>query len=108
MGTFGTIGYQQEPVRNETVAVGISNVTVAEDRNEDAPRKVIVIRNISPNATDIITINFGLSQAVANAGIVLRQYESFTDTQDGGYMPFQGHINAICATATGSLAIMER
>lgn len=105
---YGIIGYQQEPVRNETVSVGVALVSIAELRSDDTPRKVIVVRNISDDPTKIITINYGLSSAVLNAGIVLRQYESFTDSQDGQYMPFQGHITAICAVAGGSLAILER
>jgi len=103
-----TYSYFQEPSRNESVLVGTSSVVVSEFRHEQEPRKVIVIRNISPDPLDIISIAFGLTQAVANNGIVLRQYESFTETTDAGYQCFQGSITAICATANGKLSIMER
>ena len=98
----------QEPTRNDSVNVGLASVTISEARNEQNPRKVILIRNISPNATDIITVAFGAVSAVANTGVVLRQNESVSDSSDSGYTPYQGTINAICATATGVVAIMER
>lgn len=98
----------QEPSRNDSVSVGTSSVTVSEARNSDNPRKVIVVRNNSTAAADIIYISMGSAQAVANKGIVLRQYEVFTDAADGLYQPFQGTINAICATANGSLTVFER
>lgn len=101
------IGAEGELARNDSVAVGVGNTIISKARNQGQPRKVILCRNISPNATDIITISFG-NTATANTGIVLRQYESFTETTDAGYTAFQGQINAICATATGLLAVFER
>lgn len=108
MTDTGTFGNLQPPSRNETVAVGTSSTVISEFRNEQNKRKVIVIRNISADPADIITINFGPQAAVANAGIVLRQYESTSDSSETGYECYQGTITAICATANGSLAIMER
>ena len=104
----------QEPANNGSVSVSTSSILVTPARQGAIPRKSIVILNISPNATDIITLNLGASQAVANVGIVLRQYDTFTDSAEGdwthgnGYLPFQGTINAICATATGVLSLSER
>jgi len=98
----------QEPVRNGSVAVGLTNVTVCDARNGHNPRKALMIRNISTNANDVITINLGMQTATANTGIVLRQYESFTDSTDINYECFQGTISGICATANGVLAIFER
>jgi len=106
----------QEPVRNEIVLVGVSSVVVSQARQGGERRKSITIRNNSPNAIDIITLNFGQQNAVANTGITLRQYESVTDASDRdeddpqshGYSTFQGVITAICATANGSLSVMER
>jgi len=99
----------QEQARNDSVAVGTSSVVLCLPRNQDNPRKVISVRNTSPNAADIIYINFGLTQATANTGIVLKQNEGFTDSQDGtAYYPFQGSITAICATANGTVSILER
>lgn len=97
-----------EPSRNDQVAVGTTSTQIAYARNAENPRKVIVFRNTSTAAADIITINLGFGAAVANKGIVLRQYESFTDSMDGGYQCWQGMITAICATANGLLSVMER
>lgn len=102
------VGYIQEPVRNDKVSVGLSNTLIAEPRNDIAPRKAILIRNTSPNATDIITINLGMSTAQDGFGIVLQKGESFSDSTESGYECFQGTINAICETANGQLSIMER
>ena len=98
----------QEATRNETVAVGVSSVRVSDACNDVNPRKNIVIRNTSPNAADVITINFGYNPAVASQGIVLNQNEAISDTTEAGYQSYQGVITAICATANGQLSIMER
>lgn len=100
-----------DPSINSVLPVGTTQVVVSQARPQNAPnkRKVILVRNNSPNSTDIITIQMTDSQvATANAGIILRQYESFTDASDNGYECWQGQISAICATATGSLSILER
>lgn len=101
-------GALQEITRNESVAVGTTSIVVAPARQTTPKRKVITIRNNSPNAADIITLSFGTNIAVANAGIILKQYESMTDANDGGYECYQDQISAICATATGIIAIFER
>jgi len=98
----------QEPIRNEVLAVGTSSVKLSESRNSVNPRTTILVRNTSPNAADTIYINLGLTTATTSSGIVLRQYESYTDTTGEGYTAFQGVITCICATATGQLTIMER
>ena len=112
MGIFTSY---QDPSRNETVAVGTSSVVISNARQTDLnKRKVISVRNMSPNAADIITVNLGNGAAVADNGIVLKQYESFTDSNDGdaendkGYLCWQGSVTAICATATGTVSIFER
>jgi hypothetical protein len=98
----------QEPTRNESVSVGASSVKVSDARNNMNPRKAIVIRNNSPNQADIITVSFSPVDVVANTGIVLKQYESITDSNDGGYKCYQGVIRAVCATANGVLLVYER
>lgn len=99
----------QEATRNEQQAVGSSSVVLAPARQEIQPRQTILIRNISPNAADVITVFFGNAQAVANNGIVLRQYESLSDsTESEAYKCWQGSITAICATANGLVSIFER
>jgi len=101
-------GSLQEITRDDSVAVGTSSVVVSNARQTLPKRKVITIRNISTAAADIISISFGVTSAVANKGLVLRQYESFTDANDGAYEAYQDQINAICATANGVLAVHER
>jgi hypothetical protein len=96
-----------DPARSDTQAITASSVKVADTRALQSPRKLIVIRNISPNAVDIISLSFGVP-AVANTGVVLRQYDIYVEAVDKGFSPYQGTINAICATAAGVLAILER
>jgi hypothetical protein len=95
----------QEATRNETVTVGTSSQVISEARNEVNPRKVINIRNIG---TTTITVSLGFQAAVNNAGVVLKPNESFSDSQETGYVAYQGGILAISDGAGGSLAIYER
>jgi len=104
----GEIGFIQEPARNETLAVGVTSVIVSEARTQQNPRKVLIVRNTSGAANQIITINLGANPAVADKGIVLRQSESFADSSETGYECFQGVITAISAVAASQLSIMER
>lgn len=108
---MGFIRTAQEPTRNETLTVSNTSTTICDMRTDQtSPRQVLTIRNIADDATKVITVNLGAKAAVANAGIVLRQYESFTDSADGGYLPYQGTVTAICAvaSATPDIAIFER
>lgn len=101
----------KEITRNEQIAVGTTGVTISDSRQENNQnlRKVITVRNTSPNDTDIISVFLSDSElATPNNGIVLRQHESFTDSYDSGYIPFQGKISAICATANGVISVFER
>lgn len=105
---IGIIDGLQELTRSEQVDVGTSNVIVADARMTLPKRKVITVRNTSDDATKIITISFGTNPASNQAGIVLRQYESFTDASGEGYECYQGQINAISAVAASKLSIFER
>jgi hypothetical protein len=107
---MGLFQGRYEPVRNEDLDIGLTSVKICDARsdNNENIRKVIVIRNISPNATDTISIFLGNGLAENNKGIVLKQYESFTDSYDASYLPHQDQISGICATATGKVSIMER
>lgn len=105
MALFSNI---QEPTRNDKVAVGVTSISISSASNDVNPRKTIIIRNTSPNATDIITVNFGYTPATAQFGIVLNQNESVADTSETGYTSYQGVITAICATVTGQVSIFER
>lgn len=95
-------------VRSTSVNVGTTSVQIAALRNvPQNRRKVIVLRNISANAADIISLNLGISAAVANTGIQLRQGESYIDSDSEGYHCWDRQIQAICATANGVLTVME-
>lgn len=104
----GIFSFIEEQTRNDKVAVSTSSVTISDSRNAANPRKNIVIRNTSPNAADIITINIGFSTAVSSFGIVLNQNEAFSDSSESGYQCAQGTISAVCATVNGQLSIYER
>lgn len=97
-----------EATRNEQVSVTTSSSVISNARSPNTPRKKILIRNTSPNATDIITLNIGNNTATANQGVVLYQYEFWSDSSEIGNEAHQGVISAICATATGKLSIFER
>jgi len=106
------MAYQQfspvEPTRNDTVSVGTTSSVISEARQIPKMRTVIIVRNISTAATDIVTVTPKFGTAVSNAGIVLEPGESFSDSSEAGYQAYQGMYTAICATANGSLAIFER
>ena len=106
-------GALQERTRSDVVAVGTSSIVVVPVRNTKPIRRVLTIRNTSDDSSKVVTLSFGGdSPAINNAGIVLRQFESFTDSQDGnetdGYLPFQGQVNAISAVAGAIISIFER
>ena len=96
-GSFGDF------TRNDLVSVGITSVTIA-DAN---PRNAIAITN-SSTAAQVITVNFGFSQAVAGKGIVLQAGQTITDSDQPPYKCYQGVITAISDAASGQLSIFER
>jgi hypothetical protein len=98
----------QEQSRNEQLSISTTSQKIAAATFAGQPRQEIVLRNTSPNAADIITIKLGNQAAVANEGIVLRQYDAFVQTESQGFHCWQGNIQAICATINGKLSIMER
>jgi len=102
------MGYNERlQARNDSLTVSTASVIVSSVRPENNQRKMILVRNISTNAADIISISLGENAAIANKGIVLNPNESFYDVSDNGYVAHQGMINAICATANGVLSITE-
>lgn len=109
MVSIGISGGMQEQTREDSEAISTSSVILAPARLTFPVRKVIVIRNVSPNAIDTISISFGdTKKAIVNKGIVLKQNESFVDASSEGYQAFQGQIQGICATINGVVAIFER
>lgn len=102
-------GGLQEVTREDNLNIGTTSTIISNPRLSEPERKVIVVRNTSPNATDTITISFGnMKVAEAGKGIILKQNESFVDASSEGYTSYQGQVNGICATATGIVAIFER
>ena len=97
-----------KPIRNEIVAVSTTSKEIVADLEGLEQRMDLIIRNTSPNATDIITLSLGRNAAIANAGIVLRQNEVFLNSTDISNPCWSGAIQSICATATGQLSIMEK
>jgi len=94
--------------RNETLAVSTTSIELAQDLEKRGGRKAIVVRNISPNAIDIITIALGDKVAVANSGIILKQNEVWYDANESGYEAWQNQIQIVCATINGLVSVMER
>ena len=95
-------------VRNEAIAVTATSGEIAQTFVGRGGRVNIVIKNISPNAADIISISLGSTLAVAGTGIVLRQNDVWGDSNDSGYQCWQDKIQAVCATANGVISVMER
>lgn len=96
-------------VRQERIPIGTTSVVACEQKAPNVARKVLYLRNTSPNATDIITINLSSNEpAVANVGIVLKQNDQYVETTSEGFVCWQGQVNAICATIDGQLTILER
>lgn len=99
----------QEPSRNEVLTINTSSTKVSDARNGSTPRIEMTLRNISTSSTDVISISLGNTPAVANQGIVLRQYEGVTITSNEYSPAWQGTINAISSTGTASnLSVWER
>lgn len=90
--------------QNTSALVTATSSTVSTTKS----RKIFILTNTSPNAADIITINLGFTPAVAGSGIILLPGNSYGEVQDQVFIPYGGSIQAICATANGVLAIMER
>lgn len=102
------VTFLQDTARNDLVTIGTTSTIASFARQVDQmPRRAYTIRNTSTGG-QVITVNLGLSQAVANNGIVLNPNESFSDSSETGYECFQGTITAISDLADGKLSIMER
>lgn len=106
--TNGVYSYIQESTRNEEFIVGNTSKTLSDSRNQINPRKVIVIRNTSTVASDVVTVNLGYTPATAGAGIVLRQNEAFCDSGEKDYFSYQGVITIIGNSATCKVSVYER
>lgn len=93
-----------EPVRNDTVAVGTASVSVCEVNKK---RIVVYLRNTS-TGTQVITVNFGDKNAVANQGVVLEVGDYVADSQSENYNCYKGKVFAVASAASAQLSVMER
>jgi len=94
-----------EPVRQETISVGTSQVSIANRRPQQNRRAFYNIRNTGASN---VTISFGGGAAVITEGQILKPGESMTDSTDTGYLCYQDSLNAIGDAAGGSILIIER
>lgn len=96
--------------RTENVAIGTSSAQVSTRRDGGADiRRIFSLRNNSPNAIDIITINLGQERAIAGDGaLILLQGQSYSEADSEGFECHKGPINAVCATVNGIIGITER
>ena len=105
----GMMSSIQIPTRNEKIEVNATSEVILETKNLPIKRHSYILRNMSLNEVDIITIHIGYGEAVSGEGIVLKKGESVsesisTDTND----VWSGQISAICDTADGLLSVFER
>jgi len=94
--------------RNDAIPVTTTSTELLQDAVGRGGRKIFVFRNNSPNAIDIITLSFGTRAAIAGSGVILRQNDQYGEANGEGFKSWQGAIQAICATANGSISVMER
>lgn len=69
-------------------------------------RTQLVIQNTS-TASQTITIRKSDLPAVVNQGIVLIAGFSYVESTDGGYLCYQGAVQAISDAASGNLSMTE-
>lgn len=96
-----------ENLRNDSVTVGTSAVTVSlEQNNPNAQRSMIVLTNISTGGQTIY-LAFG-AEAKASQGIALAVGGYHAEALDAGFKPTNQQITAIASAAGGTLAVHER
>lgn len=91
---------------NFQITVNGSSVQILKPITGELRRTQIIITNISTLGQKI-TIAKQENTAVANEGIVLNQGEHYVEATDGGYLCYQGSVQAIASAAAGALAITE-
>ena len=92
-------------VRNESVAVGTTQASVAAEVGE-GQRSLICFTNTS-TAGETITISAG-QQATAGAGIVLYPAGSWSESNDNYFRCYAGQYYAVASAGTATMAIHER
>jgi len=92
--------------RNFQITVNDSSVQILAPITGELQRTQIILTNISTTGQKI-TIAKQDNAATAYEGIVLNQGEHYVEASDGGYLCYQGAVQAIASAAAGSLAITE-
>lgn len=88
---------------NKTVAVSTSSVPVLDLRTTRRKRFTI----INTSATAVITIAYGDTPAVQNAGEVLQPGGYTNQSDDAGFDCWQGPVQVV-ASDVGSVAVVEQ
>lgn len=88
-----------------TVSVSATASTLSATRLGRAPRSFFSIIPLSAGVT--VTVTFGDSPAVANAGLVLSTNQPYLEAKGDNFIPYQGTIN-IVASGAGTVAYVER
>ena len=92
--------------RNVSITVGTTNVVLSEARNTTVDRrKSFTAINTSP-AAQVINIAF-TDESGTGIGAQLNVGGFVALSEDAGYKPPQGRINAISSAAGGTLAVWE-
>jgi hypothetical protein len=91
---------------SSTNALGVSatSITIAQERTGAAERQQFIITNTS--AAQVVTIVKGSAAAIAGQGIILQPNGSYGESTDGGFVCWQGEMQAV-ATGAGTVSIVE-
>jgi hypothetical protein len=89
--------------RAEVTTVGATSIQVCA---VSPYRRALYFHN-SSTAGQVITLNLGLTPAVANAGIVLNPTQSFAWTEDLALACWKGGVTVIADAAAATLSIFE-
>jgi hypothetical protein len=87
-----------------TITTSTTSTQAAPDRTGILKRTQLIITNTS--AAAVVTIAKGNVAAIQNYGIVLQPNGTYVEATDGGYICWQGPIQAV-SNAAGSIAIVE-
>jgi hypothetical protein len=88
---------------NNSATTGATSTTILPERSGILKRTQLIITNTGAVA---VTIVKGSNAAVLNQGIILQTNGVYLESTDGGYLCWQGEIQAI-SLANGSLSIVE-
>jgi len=89
---------------SSSISTSSTSVEIAKNHSGVLKRTQLIIVNTSAAAT--LTITKGDTAAIAGAGIVLPPNGVYAESTDGGYLCWQGAIQAVSNVA-GSVSIVE-